>query len=118
MFPHRVVRPRGCIISTISMPPAHTPPWSKRPIKRNHSIFRIQEKCIDCKSHEHQVNLIAWNPGPGIAYAMPAAEAVEAFRATLAGEGIPAYVRKPRGRDIFAACGQLKRTVEETESRQ
>ena len=65
-----------------------------------------------------KVNLIAWNPGPGIAYAMPAAEAVEAFRATLAGEGIPAYVRKPRGRDIFAACGQLKRTVEETESRQ
>jgi 23S rRNA (adenine2503-C2)-methyltransferase len=28
------------------------------------------------------------------------------------GEGIPAYIRQPRGRDIFAACGQLKRTVE------
>jgi len=26
--------------------------------------------------------------------------------------GIPAFVRRPRGRDIFAACGQLKRTVE------
>ena len=59
------------------------------------------------------VNLIAWNPGPGIAYTMPAAEAVEAFRATLGAAGIPAYVRRPRGRDIFAACGQLKRTVEE-----
>ena len=59
-----------------------------------------------------KVNLIAWNPGPGIAYAMPAAGAVEAFRATLAGEGIATYVRRPRGRDIFAACGQLKRTVE------
>jgi 23S rRNA (adenine2503-C2)-methyltransferase len=59
-----------------------------------------------------KVNLIAWNPGPGIAYTMPQPEAVEAFRVTLAGEGIPAYVRKPRGRDIFAACGQLKRTVE------
>jgi 23S rRNA (adenine2503-C2)-methyltransferase len=59
-----------------------------------------------------KVNLIAWNPGPGIAYEMPEAEAVETFRATLAGEGIPTYLRRPRGRDIFAACGQLKRTVE------
>ena len=59
-----------------------------------------------------KVNLIAWNPGPGIAYAMPAAGAVEAFRTTLAGEGIATYLRRPRGRDIFAACGQLKRTVE------
>jgi 23S rRNA (adenine2503-C2)-methyltransferase len=59
-----------------------------------------------------KVNLIAWNPGPGILYAMPAAGSVEAFRATLAGEGIATYVRRPRGRDIFAACGQLKRTVE------
>jgi 23S rRNA (adenine2503-C2)-methyltransferase len=59
-----------------------------------------------------KVNLIAWNSGPGIAYTTPAAEAVEAFRKTLGGEGIPTYVRKPRGRDIYAACGQLKRTVE------
>jgi 23S rRNA (adenine2503-C2)-methyltransferase len=59
-----------------------------------------------------KVNLIAWNPGPGIAYATPQPEAVDAFRRTLADAGIPAYVRKPRGRDIYAACGQLKRTVE------
>jgi 23S rRNA (adenine2503-C2)-methyltransferase len=59
-----------------------------------------------------KVNLIAWNPGPGIEYTMPQPEAVEAFRRILADAGIPTYVRKPRGRDIFAACGQLKRTVE------
>ena len=59
-----------------------------------------------------KVNLIAWNPGPGIPYTMPQPEAVETFRSTLAGEGIPVYLRKPRGRDIYAACGQLKRTVE------
>jgi 23S rRNA (adenine2503-C2)-methyltransferase len=45
-----------------------------------------------------KVNLIAWNPGPGIAYSMPQPEDVEAFRVTLAGEGIPTYVRKPRWR--------------------
>lgn len=59
-----------------------------------------------------KVNLIAWNPGPGIMYTTPRLGRVEEFRAALAASGIPAYVRKPRGRDIFAACGQLKRTVE------
>jgi 23S rRNA (adenine2503-C2)-methyltransferase len=59
-----------------------------------------------------KVNLIAWNPGPGISYTMPAAESVEAFERILVGEGIPAFVRQPRGRDIYAACGQLKRTVD------
>jgi 23S rRNA (adenine2503-C2)-methyltransferase len=59
-----------------------------------------------------KVNLIAWNPGPGIAYRMPSAASVEAFRNILAAEGIPVYLRRPRGRDIYAACGQLKRTVE------
>ena len=59
-----------------------------------------------------KVNLIAWNPGPGVEYATPEAGAVEAFRQALNDAGIPAYVRKPRGRDIYAACGQLKRTVE------
>ena len=59
-----------------------------------------------------KVNLIAWNPGPGIAYTMPQAGAVDAFRRILSGEGVPTYLRRPRGRDIYAACGQLKRTVE------
>jgi 23S rRNA (adenine2503-C2)-methyltransferase len=59
-----------------------------------------------------KVNLIAWNSGPGVAYSTPNPESVEAFRRILAGEGTPVYIRQPRGRDIFAACGQLKRTVE------
>jgi 23S rRNA (adenine2503-C2)-methyltransferase len=59
-----------------------------------------------------KVNLIAWNPGPGIEYTMPEAGTVEAFKRVLMAEGVPGYVRRPRGRDIFAACGQLKRTVE------
>jgi 23S rRNA (adenine2503-C2)-methyltransferase len=59
-----------------------------------------------------KVNLIAWNPGPGIEYTMPSAESVERFKRKLASEGVDVYLRRPRGRDIFAACGQLKRTVE------
>jgi len=59
-----------------------------------------------------KLNLIAWNPGPDIPYKMPQPEAVDAFRAALAAEGVAVYLRKPRGRDIYAACGQLKRTVE------
>jgi 23S rRNA (adenine2503-C2)-methyltransferase len=59
-----------------------------------------------------KVNLIAWNPGPGIAYQMPQADSVERFKRTLAAEGVAVYLRRPRGRDIYAACGQLKRTVE------
>jgi 23S rRNA (adenine2503-C2)-methyltransferase len=59
-----------------------------------------------------KVNLIALNPGPGIDFAIPSAERVAAFQNVLRGAGIPAFVRRPRGRDIYAACGQLKRTVE------
>jgi 23S rRNA (adenine2503-C2)-methyltransferase len=59
-----------------------------------------------------KVNLIALNPGPGIEFTTPSPERVTAFQDILRGAGIPAYVRRPRGRDIYAACGQLKRTVE------
>jgi 23S rRNA (adenine2503-C2)-methyltransferase len=62
---------------------------------------------IRCK-----VNLIALNPGPGIDFATPAEARVHAFQGTLIDAGIPAFIRRPRGRDIYAACGQLKRTTE------
>jgi 23S rRNA (adenine2503-C2)-methyltransferase len=59
-----------------------------------------------------KVNLIALNPGPGIAFQTPAQDQVAEFRKILLGAGVPTFVRRPRGRDIYAACGQLKRTVE------
>jgi 23S rRNA (adenine2503-C2)-methyltransferase len=59
-----------------------------------------------------KVNLIAWNPGPDVPYAMPEVAQVEAFQQRLIAAGVPAFLRRPRGRDIYAACGQLKRTLE------
>jgi 23S rRNA (adenine2503-C2)-methyltransferase len=55
-----------------------------------------------------KVNLIALNPGPGIRFETPDASRVDAFQAIVR-RAMPCFVRKPRGRDIFAACGQLKR---------
>lgn len=57
-----------------------------------------------------KINLIAWNPGPEVPYSTPTDDAVDRFKMALREAGIPAFVRRPRGRDIFAACGQLKRT--------
>lgn len=59
-----------------------------------------------------KVNLIIWNPGPEIPYRMPSAEAVTEFQRHLIASGVPTFLRRPRGRDIYAACGQLKRTLE------
>lgn len=59
-----------------------------------------------------KINLIALNPGPELSYRTPEQERVFEFQRILVASGIPAFIRRPRGRDIFAACGQLKRTVE------
>ena len=59
-----------------------------------------------------KVNLIALNPGPGIAFRTPVQERVLQFQNILKSAGVPTFVRRPRGRDIYAACGQLKRTVD------
>jgi 23S rRNA (adenine2503-C2)-methyltransferase len=59
-----------------------------------------------------KANLIALNPGPGIAFQTPAEGRVFEFQKILMAAGVPAFIRRPRGRDIYAACGQLKRTVE------
>lgn len=61
---------------------------------------------INCK-----VNVIALNPGPGIPFETPDPERVESFQ-TIVRRAVPCFVRKPRGLDIYAACGQLKRTTE------
>jgi 23S rRNA (adenine2503-C2)-methyltransferase len=59
-----------------------------------------------------KVNLIALNPGPEIPFQTPPASTVERFQQILVAAGVPAYLRRPRGLDIYAACGQLKRTTD------
>jgi 23S rRNA (adenine2503-C2)-methyltransferase len=54
-----------------------------------------------------KVNLIPWNPHPGARYARPSAERVRAFQEILRARGMAVYVRRSRGDDIDAACGQL-----------
>ncbi len=54
-----------------------------------------------------KVNLIPYNENPGLGFSEPSPERVERFREILDLAGITAPVRKNRGRDISAACGQL-----------
>ena len=54
-----------------------------------------------------KINLIPHNGAPELDYHASAPERVTAFKNALASRGIDAYIRTPRGRDIFAACGQL-----------
>ena len=56
-----------------------------------------------------KVNLIALNPGPGIDFETPDRQRVASFQ-EIVRRRFPCFVRQPRGREIFAACGQLKRT--------
>ncbi|WPZ04462.1 23S rRNA (adenine(2503)-C(2))-methyltransferase RlmN [Blastomonas marina] len=59
-----------------------------------------------------KVNLIPFNPWPGAPYECSTPERIRAFSSIVFEAGISAPVRTPRGRDIDAACGQLKTTAE------
>jgi len=55
-----------------------------------------------------KVNLIALNPGPGIPFETPEPVRVASFQ-QIVRRSLPCFIRKPRGLDVYAACGQLKR---------
>ncbi len=80
----------------------------------NDSVQHARELAELVRGTKAKINLIALNPGPGVAFHTPTAEAVLQFQKILMEAGIPAFIRRPRGRDIYAACGQLKRTLEMT----
>jgi 23S rRNA (adenine2503-C2)-methyltransferase len=74
----------------------------------NDSALAAREVVELIRGIRAKVNLIALNPGPGIDFHTPAEERVLAFQQVLVKAGIPTFIRRPRGRDIYAACGQLK----------
>jgi 23S rRNA (adenine2503-C2)-methyltransferase len=59
-----------------------------------------------------KINLIPFNPWPGAPYRCSPPERIRAFAAIVARAGYASPVRTPRGRDILAACGQLKTASE------
>lgn len=54
-----------------------------------------------------KVNLIPHNPAPELPYLSSSMERILAFQKILTGSGLPSFIRRPRGQDIAAACGQL-----------
>src|SRR5438105_13241729 len=78
----------------------------------NESDENARELAEPIRGVRAKVNLIALNPGPGIPFLTPAQDRVARFQNILIDFGVPTFIRRPRGRDIYAACGQLKRTLE------
>jgi 23S rRNA (adenine2503-C2)-methyltransferase len=54
-----------------------------------------------------KVNLIPWNPVEGLDFMRPVEGRIRAFQDALRANGLPVYIRTPRGDDVDAACGQL-----------
>lgn len=70
-------------------------------------------KGIPCK-----INLIPWNPHPGSPFIKPNAQSVHQFQKVLMDNGFLVYVRKTKGDDIDAACGQLAASFDQRAQRQ
>jgi len=65
-----------------------------------------------------KINLIPFNPWPGTRYECSEWDQIEKFSETVFNAGYASPVRTPRGRDILAACGQLKSSTEKLSARE
>jgi 23S rRNA (adenine2503-C2)-methyltransferase len=65
-----------------------------------------------------KINLIPFNPWPGTKYQCSDWETIERFSEIVFNAGYASPVRKPRGRDILAACGQLKSDTQKLSARE
>jgi 23S rRNA (adenine2503-C2)-methyltransferase len=65
-----------------------------------------------------KINLIPFNPWPGSKYECSDWEQIEKFSQVVFDSGYASPVRTPRGRDILAACGQLKSATEKLSARE
>ena len=74
----------------------------------NDSLADARELVRLLKGIPAKINLIPFNPWPGAPYDCSTGAAIAAFARLLNDSGLSAPVRTPRGRDILAACGQLR----------
>ena len=74
----------------------------------NDSLADAKELVRLLKGIPAKINLIPFNPWPGSNYVCSSDEQIERFAQVVLKAGYPSPVRTPRGRDILAACGQLK----------
>ncbi len=75
----------------------------------NDRIAQAKELADLCKTLRCNVNLIRYNEVDELDFKRPKAEQVHRFQETLEKGGVNSHIRASRGRDISAACGQLKR---------
>ena len=80
----------------------------------NDSVADARQVARAIQGLRAMVNLIGLNPGPDLPFRTPPDAVVLRFQQTLVQKGVQALIRKPRGRDIYAACGQLKLMEAET----
>ena len=73
----------------------------------NDSVADARRLAALVEGIQAKVNVIPLNPAPGIPYGRPPDAAIDRFARTLSERGVRVSVRKSRGRDIRAACGQL-----------
>jgi 23S rRNA (adenine2503-C2)-methyltransferase len=84
----------------------------------NDKSSQAKELAELCKTLRCNVNLIRYNEVPDLEFKRPENAQVKRFQDTLTKGGVNSHIRASRGRDISAACGQLKRenqvTIEES----
>ena len=73
----------------------------------NDGLDQVKPLAALARKLNAKVNLIPHNPADPLPYQPSPATRVEMFKSILESKGVHAFIRKPRGRDIFAACGQL-----------
>jgi 23S rRNA (adenine2503-C2)-methyltransferase len=83
----------------------------------NDSVAQARELVALVRDVPCKINLIPFNPYPGGRYVRPAADVIARFRDTVLHAGLVATIRKTRGDDIEAACGQLAGQVQDRTKR-
>ena len=83
----------------------------------NDSAAEARELVRLLKGVPAKINLIPFNPWPGTTYECSDWETIERFSDIVFAAGYASPVRTPRGRDILAACGQLKSETEKLRAR-